>query len=937
QATTSPAHGTLVAGAAAGQFIYTAAADYTGDDEFQFAANDGRALSAPARFRLNVTRAPSDLTATQLNWNPGTSFFPGGSIALTWSEQNLGPAATTAWSSSAWRDAIFLSTDDRWDAGDARLGVFDGPTAALLPGESFTRQGTVELPASLVERTSPYYLILVTDWSTNQLDADRANNSLVAPFQLTGGVDLLSPRQGSLFKGGEQVVLRWRDYSSDPAAKIEIAIDGDATPDNGIGHTVLVSNLNAAADGAADSTTITLPATAAGRRFLWAKLTDATGSHFSAPREIDLLDEAYRDVSLQDEPVGGGSYEVVNVEWGRSGDEIVYRVLTNYNPKSHGGGDLYLNIGGDYLAGNGRLVGIAVNDRTTTSGLPVAAGRLYDGAAFLRGTSRAQHPTYIKSYQREIQGQSSLRVEELGGSNGRYLITGSFRLAAVGAKPGDPLQVGWAMYCGNDFGHAENDEPLPDLAGESFARQVAPNERHVRWGDRITVSLKVGNRGDEAAPSSTSTLYLSTDAVIDSSDRVLTQVGVDALDPGASFSDTIEITLPSTPPEGFSDDGTVYVGMVADSPRAIEEQDEANNSNLGDGRDRFQLRIGGPPEFVYVITHGLNLDATSEEGWTNFLSSWITTYPGIMRGLVAGTQYENELGIYTPVWNSASGWIEAIGSAIAGSLIQVLPLPFFVKEIASSIIFSQIDDYLREGAANAEAAAVQIVEDLVSKPGLLGAPSDNQIIHLVGHSRGGAVNARVNQLLTRLGYRVDQYTALDGYSTDWPSFYGFLGDIPITTELVQANRLVNYRVQQPLLAILGEQVDELIDPLWETIFGEPIDTDVLENDLNFFDVRAPVRPGFENILLKGTSNEDLSNHLTVHKFYFESACRSASSERYVLDSALGRALIAANAPALAACTGIPTFDSTPTAGRSFAFPNVSSPGVEDLHTFNDGD
>ena len=94
----------------------------------------------------------------------------------------------------------------------------------------------------------------------------------------------------------------------------------------------------------------------------------------------------------------------------------------------------------------------------------------------------------------------------------------------------------------------------------------------------------------------------------------------------------------------------------------------------------------------------------------------------------------------------------------------------------------------------AESLAVQaahtIVDDLISN-GLLATPKATQDgvqrIHLIGHSRGAAVNARVATILDGLGYKVDQYTALDGYSVDWPHGSGILGDINIVAELFGVN------------------------------------------------------------------------------------------------------------------------------------------------------
>src|SRR5262249_31429337 len=112
--------------------------------------------------------------------------------------------------------------------------------------------------------------------------------------------------------------------------------------------------------------------------------------------------------------------------------------------------------------------------------------------------------------------------------------------------------------------------------------------------------------------------------------------------------------------------------------------------------------------------------------------------------------------------------------------------------------------YMEEAASNAEQAAQTIDADITNpRNGWLIAPVYNQVIDLIGHSRGGAVNARVSQLLTQHGYDVTQYTALAGYSTDWPYPSGILGDISITGTAT-ADRKVNYEVQEGLGQIVAQ-------------------------------------------------------------------------------------------------------------------------------------
>ncbi len=489
------------------------------------------------------------------------------------------------------------------------------------------------------------------------------------------------------------------------------------------------------------------------------------------------------------------------------------------------------------------------------------------------------------------------------------------------------------MYCGNDFGHAENDEPRPDLLGTKFVQKIPNDKRNWQWGDSITVQLTIANQGDQDAASVDGTIYISKDSTIDESDYRLSGVDIPPLAAGLTWSKEISLTLPQKPAE-FEDEGVVYVGIMVDSSDALDESNEGNNSNLGISRDKLSLQLGSPPDYIYVLTHGFNPNALTDSGWSSFLSPWVSTFPNTLKELVQGSELEDELGVYSTVWNSSSGWIEAGASVIAGILAKAL-LPPLMGNLLASIAFSQVDDYMREAAANAEKAAVEALEDLVSDPTLLGSKENGQTIHLVGHSRGGAVNARLNQLLTRLGYQVDQYTALDGYSRDWPFLWGLLGDIPINTSTAVAQHRLNYRVQQPLFAAGGQLLDDALDRLASSLLGFEVETSVAETILGTADVRAPLRPGFKNVEITGTQSQGLSNHLNVHELYFESTCRSDQSSRYVLDSSLGRALVAANAPGVQ-CSGYFNGKDGEAATESYDATNVILQDSSVLGNFFDG-
>src|SRR5262249_29835524 len=153
----------------------------------------------------------------------------------------------------------------------------------------------------------------------------------------------------------------------------------------------------------------------------------------------------------------------------------------------------------------------------------------------------------------------------------------------------------------------------------------------------------------------------------------------------------------------------------------------------------------------------------------------------------------------------------------------------------------------------------------VTSSGLLLRPAVSnslQKIHLIGHSRGAAVNAGVSEALARIGYRnVIQVTDLDGFSTDWPNGTGSIGDISIVkgTIVADGGRKVNYRVQESLV---GWILNDLLKTNWASkLAGGFLFSDEDKEVLRGLDVRAPSRAAddFEDYMLMGAAEP--SQHL----------------------------------------------------------------------------
>jgi hypothetical protein len=304
-------------------------------------------------------------------------------------------------------------------------------------------------------------------------------------------------------------------------------------------------------------------------------------------------------------------------------------------------------------------------------------------------------------------------------------------------------------------------------------------------------------------------------------------------------------------------------------------------ASFSDGKSAV-IRADPPaPKVVNIATHGFGNRIPQVPGFENFLDGWFTLGKKL-EGLATGTPLEGQVKSYVSNWDSSTGWVRAFAD-IAVSV--VVPTEFLKNLATQSAILN-----LNRAGQLAENAARTIVNDVISS-GLLGDPqlsiTGDQIIHLVGHSRGAAVNARVASLLAEKGYRINQYTSLDGYSTDWPGLAGILGDISITNEVNAVKNIgmlekaVNYQVEDNLASL--PLIFDLIETGLESEFT-PQNQQTLREA--FLDTKAPPRPGFDNEVLIAPINQPRSNHLNITDYYTYSDIRS--NPDYILDNYVGQ-------------------------------------------------
>jgi len=138
--------------------------------------------------------------------------------------------------------------------------------------------------------------------------------------------------------------------------------------------------------------------------------------------------------------------------------------------------------------------------------------------------------------------------------------------------------------------------PEPDLLGVAFN-----SEEPLYWGESFDVSGWVFNLGLGTASASQVKFYLSSDQTITDSDVELGATAIGSLSPGDSSSLSRRLTMPATPPAGFTSSDDVWIGIMVDADGEVTESSESNNSNLGYWNDMDAVTaVTAEPDLIAV-------------------------------------------------------------------------------------------------------------------------------------------------------------------------------------------------------------------------------------------------------------------------------------------------------------------------------------------------
>jgi hypothetical protein len=329
-------------------------------------------------------------------------------------------------------------------------------------------------------------------------------------------------------------------------------------------------------------------------------------------------------------------------------------------------------------------------------------------------------------------------------------------------------------------------------------------------------------------------------------------------------------------------------------------------AELADGNSALIKAVPDASAVLNVVTHGFGNDF-----FNDFLAPWYELAENLDNLPAVGTPLAGNVSTYVANWDSSTGWVRGALTFLAGVVLDKSSHP--LAKLAAAAMFAKAALDVSAAGHIAEVTATTIVADIRGSGLLVQDPelthSGDQRIHLIGHSRGAAVNARVASLLVNKGYLIDQYTALDGYSVDWPNGTDLLGDLDIVGEIAPlgdlVNRKVNYRVEAGLDELFIGFIPDIMRDEAAKILGRavgPMTNTILQLlQLELRGWRAPNRAGFDNYLLEGlisvgkrSAHFSRQGFLTNEQFvgavelYSASAHTQPLRTRYILDNYLGQ-------------------------------------------------
>jgi subtilisin family serine protease len=418
---------------------------------------------------------------------------------------------------------FYLSSNNALDANDTLLG--SRAIAALDAGAVSTGSTTVTMPSSLVPGS--YYLIAKADADGVAAETQEGNNTTARSVQIGGNLVVSAITVPTKGAAGSAIAVSDTTTNSGgglaPASVTRFYLSANSMLD---ASDTLLAGAHAVPDlapGVADSqsTSVTLPAVAAGLYYLIAK-ADAD----------NVVVESLESDNTQARLITIGSDLVVSVITAPAKGAAGSTVVVSDTTMNQGGADAPASVTAFYLA---------------TSSTPGPGDVLLDGS---RGVPQLAPGA-------SSAGSTSVTIPAGTAAGTFYLIA----KADAGSVVNETVEANNTRSRSITIG--------PDLTISTFTLSASS----VAAGAAVTLTDTVANQGADVAGPSTTRFYLSTNTVLDASD-VLLSPGRDVvqLAGGASSLGSTSVTIPST-----TAPGTYFLIAKTDADGVVAESAETNN------------------------------------------------------------------------------------------------------------------------------------------------------------------------------------------------------------------------------------------------------------------------------------------------------------------------------------------------------------------------
>ncbi len=451
------------------------------------------------------------------------SGIQGNTVSVSWTVKNAGNEPTSA---APWYDAVFLSADETLGFGDISLGQI-APTSEDLPlasGERYTLTHSLMVPGVAA---GEYFLLFVTDKLFDQLEANETNNIAIQPIQ----IEERPPENQQPTAAEDQLTATYN-------TPLTIAIDGpdgllanDTDPD---GDVLTLTSFTQPVQGTLidnqnGTLTYTPPTDFLGTDSFVYTLSDGQGNSDSAIVQFAVQPPVVPDLRIEDLTAAISNTEplTVTLHWDT------------------------LNAGLGSTSGTWQEQILVEN---TTTGEVVIDTLLEVAGAIAVGDRQAN------SLDVSLPGAGRYRFQVLtDASNGIFEFNNDGHDAAEQ----------------NNSTTTELSIDGPDLV---VASSTATDELIIGNPAAVEVAWTIQNQGETATTDSWSDrIVLSRNTTIGDSDDIdLGQFERStALLPGASYSQTQQVTLPNDL------DGQFFLYIVADAANTIIETDGEDNNQSG--------------------------------------------------------------------------------------------------------------------------------------------------------------------------------------------------------------------------------------------------------------------------------------------------------------------------------------------------------------------